>query len=73
MEAVRPSETLLNFHQATLSYIPEDNDLHSHRRENLKSNKPFHNQYFTDMNAPETKTKEVWEKMFKHFIIDEFY
>jgi hypothetical protein len=35
MEAARTAETLVNFHQATRRYNPEDS--HTHRRENLKS------------------------------------
>jgi hypothetical protein len=30
-------ETLVNFHQTTRRYNLEDNHLHAHRRENLKS------------------------------------
>jgi hypothetical protein len=37
MEAARTSETLVNFYQTTLCYNPEDSNLHTHRRENLKS------------------------------------
>jgi hypothetical protein len=37
MEAAGTSETLVNFHQTTGRYIPEDNYLRTHRRENLKS------------------------------------
>jgi hypothetical protein len=37
MEAVRTSETLVNFYQTTRCYNPEDSNLHTHRRENLKS------------------------------------
>jgi hypothetical protein len=36
-EAARSSETLVNFYQTTRCYNPEDNNLHTHRRENLKS------------------------------------
>jgi hypothetical protein len=39
MEAARTSETLVNFYQTTLCYNPEDSNLHTHRRENLKSYK----------------------------------
>jgi hypothetical protein len=37
MEAVRTSETLVNFYQTTRCYNPEDSNLHTHRREHLKS------------------------------------
>jgi hypothetical protein len=37
MEAVRTSETLVNFYQTTRRYNPEDSNLRTHRRENLKS------------------------------------
>jgi hypothetical protein len=39
MEAARTSDALVNFYQTTRCYNPEDNTLHTHRRENLKSNK----------------------------------
>jgi hypothetical protein len=39
MEAARTSETLVNFYQTTRCYNPEDSNLHTHRRENLKSHK----------------------------------
>jgi hypothetical protein len=37
METARTSETLVNFYQTTRRYNPEDSQLHTHRRENLKS------------------------------------
>jgi hypothetical protein len=37
MEAVRTSETSVNFNVTTWRYIPEDSKLHTHRRFNLKS------------------------------------
>jgi hypothetical protein len=37
MEAARTSETLVNFYRTTWCYNPEDSNLHTHRRENLKS------------------------------------
>jgi hypothetical protein len=37
MAAARTSETLVNFHQTTRRYNPEDSHLRTHRRENLKS------------------------------------
>jgi hypothetical protein len=37
IEAVRTSETSVNFNVTTLRYIPEDSKLHTRRRENLKS------------------------------------
>jgi hypothetical protein len=37
MESVRTPETLVNLHQTTRWYNPEDSHLYTHRRENLKS------------------------------------
>jgi hypothetical protein len=37
MEAVRTSETSVNFNVTTRRYILQDSKLHIHRRENLKS------------------------------------
>jgi hypothetical protein len=37
MEGARASETLVNFYQTTRRYNPDDSNLHTHRRENLKS------------------------------------
>jgi hypothetical protein len=37
MEAVSTSETSVNFYVTTRRNIPEDNHLHTRRRENLKS------------------------------------
>jgi hypothetical protein len=37
MKAARTSETLVNSYQTTRCYNPEDSNLHTHRRENLKS------------------------------------
>jgi hypothetical protein len=37
MEAVRISETSINFNVTTRRYIPEDSKLHTRYRENLKS------------------------------------
>jgi hypothetical protein len=37
MEAARTSETLVNFYQTTRRYNPEDSNLRTHHRENLKS------------------------------------
>jgi hypothetical protein len=37
MEAVRTSETSVNFSVTTRRYIPEDSKLHTSHRENLKS------------------------------------
>jgi hypothetical protein len=36
MEAVRTSETSINFNMTTRRYIPEDSKLHTRHRENLK-------------------------------------
>jgi hypothetical protein len=38
MEAVRSSETPVNFYQTTPRHIPEDNTLHSHLCENPQFN-----------------------------------
>jgi hypothetical protein len=38
-EAVRTSETSVNFNVTTWLYIPEDSKLHIRRRENLKSHR----------------------------------
>jgi hypothetical protein len=37
MEATRTSETSVDIQLRTLQYIPEDSELHTRRRENLKS------------------------------------
>jgi hypothetical protein len=37
MEAVRTSETSVNIYLTTRQYIREDSELHTRRRENLKS------------------------------------
>jgi hypothetical protein len=39
MEAARTSETSVDSHLTTWQYIPEDSELHTRRRENLKSHK----------------------------------
>jgi hypothetical protein len=39
MEAVRTSESSVNFNVTTRRYIPEDSKLHTRRRENLKSHR----------------------------------
>jgi hypothetical protein len=39
MEAVQASEMLVNSYQFAWPYNPEDNNIHSHCRENLKSYK----------------------------------
>jgi hypothetical protein len=41
MEAVRTSETSVNFNVTTSCYILEDSKFHTRRRENLKSHKPI--------------------------------
>jgi hypothetical protein len=38
MEAIRSSETSVNFHRTTWRYIPEGRSLHNYRCENLKFN-----------------------------------
>jgi hypothetical protein len=37
MEAAKTSETLVNFYHTTQRYNPEDSNLRTHLRENLKS------------------------------------
>jgi hypothetical protein len=37
MEAIYSSETSVDFQRTTRRYIPEDDTLHNHRYENLKS------------------------------------
>jgi hypothetical protein len=39
MEAARTSETSVDIQLRTRQYIPEDSELHTRRRENLKSHK----------------------------------
>jgi hypothetical protein len=39
MEAARTSETLVDIQPTTRQYIPEDSELHTRRRENMKSHK----------------------------------
>jgi stress response protein YsnF len=39
VEAVQTSETSVNLYQSAWHCNPEDSHLHTHRRENLKSNK----------------------------------
>jgi hypothetical protein len=39
MEAARTSETSVDIQLRTRQYIPEDSELHTRRRENLKSDK----------------------------------
>jgi hypothetical protein len=46
MEAERTSETSVDIQLSTRQYTPEDSELHSRRRENLKS----HNTYFSKRN-----------------------
>jgi hypothetical protein len=57
MEAVRTSETSVNFYQTTRRYNPEDSRLHTRRREKLKSNPPpFFRTPFIKAYIPHTKT-----------------
>jgi RNase P/RNase MRP subunit p30 len=41
MEAARTSETSVDIQLRSRLYIPEDSELHTRRRENLKSHKPY--------------------------------
>jgi hypothetical protein len=38
IEAIRSSETLVNFYWTTRRHIPENSTIHSHSSKNLKSN-----------------------------------
>jgi hypothetical protein len=42
MEAARAPETSVDIHLRTRQYIPEYSELHTRRRENLKSHKLIH-------------------------------
>jgi hypothetical protein len=42
MESARTSETSVDIKLGTRQYIPEDSELHTRRRENLKSHKNYH-------------------------------
>jgi hypothetical protein len=42
MDAVRTSETSVNFNVTTRHYLPKDSKLHTHRRRNLKSHRFIH-------------------------------
>jgi hypothetical protein len=48
MEAARTSETSVDIQLRARQYIPEDSELHTRRRENLKSHKSF--EYFIKNN-----------------------
>jgi hypothetical protein len=54
LEAVRTSETLFNIYLTTRKYIPEDSELLTRRRENLKShiNTPCDNIKMDFVNRP---------------------
>jgi hypothetical protein len=59
MEAARTSETLVNFYQTTRCYNPEDSNLHTHRRENLKSYEVYVRQtWVVTQENPMTKVYE---------------
>jgi hypothetical protein len=48
MEAARTSETSVGIQLRTRQYIPEDTELHTRRRENLKSHKVEFNFHETE-------------------------
>jgi hypothetical protein len=48
MEAACTSETSVNIQLRTWQYIPEDSELHTRRRENLKSHKE-NNSFLPDL------------------------
>jgi hypothetical protein len=56
MEAARTSETLVNFHQTTRRYKPEDSHLRAHRYENLKSYRSVRRLYHRSIILPERLT-----------------
>jgi hypothetical protein len=50
MEAARTSETSFDIQLRTLQYMPEDSELHTRRRENLKSHIIFARSAPTELN-----------------------
>jgi hypothetical protein len=48
MEAARTSETSVDIQLRTQQYIPEDSELHTRSRENLKSHMNWFCSYFTN-------------------------
>jgi hypothetical protein len=54
MEAARTSATSVDIQLRTRQYIPEDSELHTRRRENLKSHKPTNlcNNFFFKYSLP---------------------
>jgi hypothetical protein len=60
MEAVRTSETSVNFDVTTRRYIPENSKLHTRRRENLKSH-IFKDAVFSNSNYTVSNGKMIGE------------
>jgi hypothetical protein len=56
MEEARTSETSVNTQLRTRQYIPEDSELHTRRRENLKSH--MKNTYFLCKNISKNRSGE---------------
>jgi hypothetical protein len=63
MEAVRTSETLVNFYETTRRNIPEDSHHHPRRRENLKSHKYFYHNFCVKEKARRTAQETTALKM----------
>jgi hypothetical protein len=59
MEAVRISETSVNFYETTQRNIPEDSHLHTRRLENLKSYQISFSSYRNMMDPYSTQTLAV--------------
>jgi hypothetical protein len=51
MEAVRTSETSVNFNETTQNYIPESCNHHTRRHENLKSHNKSGKMYDTKIHT----------------------
>jgi hypothetical protein len=73
LEAVRTSETSVNFNVTTRRYIPEDSKLHTRRRKNLKSHTinvlPQVAQWITNCDLRFTFTHVIFKQMKKECLI----
>jgi hypothetical protein len=71
MEAVRTSETSVNFNVTTRRYIPEDTKLHTRRHENLKSHthlSPVHTRTPCFFNPLKPKLAQMLFKEFSPYV-----